>query len=177
MPHIPYARGFIERDLSATSLWSQSTRAQVDLTETDEHPKCITSAGIDPYLSSSGASSSSDVQPSRDLDFVNMHDIARLAEHFLGCPIVLQNLCPAAKFSSNMRSVPDARLYLQPPPHLLPHSRNVAAVHLRGYGTLFGIGRTPTVTMVKYGTCALVCLVHLYGSSDVSLPPIHRPGG
>ena len=114
--HTVRQRIHIERDLSATSLWSQSTRAQVDLTETDEHPKCITSAGIAPYLSSSGASSSSDVQPSRDLDFVSTHDIACLAEHFLGPPNVLQNLCPAVKFSSKMRSVPEAHLYLQPPP-------------------------------------------------------------
>ena len=116
LPYIAYARGFLERDLSDDSKWSKTTRAHINLNETEEHPKPITSTGIASLFISSGASSSSDVQPSRDLDFVSMHDIACLASHFLGEPMALLNLCPAAKFSSKMRSVPDAHLYLQPLP-------------------------------------------------------------
>ena len=114
LPYIAYARGFLERDLSADSKWSKTTNAHIDLNETEEHPKLSTSAGIASLFHSSGASSSSDGQPSRDLDFVSIQDIAGLASHFLGPPVSLLNICPKAKFSSKMSAVPDPHLYLTP---------------------------------------------------------------
>lgn len=116
LPYIAYARGFLERDLSADSKWSKTTSAHINLNETEEHPKLTTSTGIASFFHSSGASSSSDGQPSRDLDFVSMQDIAGLASHFLGEPVALLNICPQAKFSSKMRAVPDPHLYLKPIP-------------------------------------------------------------
>ena len=116
LPYIAYARGFLERNLSDDSKWTKTTSAHINLNETEEHPRLTTSNGIASFFHSSGASSSSDGQPSRDLDFVSMQDIAGLASHFLGEPVALLKICPQAKFSSKMRAVPDPHLYLKPIP-------------------------------------------------------------
>ena len=116
LPYLAYARGFLERDLRAESKWSQTTRAHINPNETAENPNLTTSTAIASFFNSSGASSSSDGEPSRELDFVSMQDIAGLASHFLGDPVALLNKCPQAKLFSKMRSVPDPHLYLKPLP-------------------------------------------------------------
>ena len=122
LPSIAYARGFLERNHSDDSKWSKSTIGHINPNETEEHPRLTTSNGIASFFNSSGASSSSDGQQSRDLEFVSMQDIASLASHFLGDTVALMNICPRAKFSSKMNGVPDPHLYLQPipPPPALP---------------------------------------------------------
>ena len=116
MPNIPYARGYIERDLSPSSLWSISTKATVDLIGAVDRPTSQSSPGHGTSIGSSGASSSTDIPPPPADNFVGMDDITQMAKLFLGDPATLCEKLPAAKFSSKLHSVPNSHLYLHRPP-------------------------------------------------------------
>ena len=114
LPNIAYARGYLERDLREDSKWSQTTSAWLNPNDTYEPPKLTTATNIAAFFQSRSASSSSNGQAARDLDFVSMQDITGFASLFLGPPAALLNKCPAAKFSSKMSGVPNPQLYLTP---------------------------------------------------------------
>ena len=83
MPNIPYARGYLERDLHPGSLWSNTTNATVDLTDdTEAAPGDSNSAGLASSSSSGVASASTDVPPPQPLAFVRTGEIKHLAKFF-----------------------------------------------------------------------------------------------
>ena len=122
-----YARGYLERDLRPSSLWSKATMPPSNTTVSNDTP--------------AGSSSNEDREKMKHFetgepfvageDDFTMEEQEQFSEYFLGDPEELFKVLPSARPFSKARAYLDAERPRSPPPvparRLVPHARSSSA--------------------------------------------------
>ena len=127
VPKCDYARGYLERDLRPSSLWSKATMPPSNTTVSNDTP--------------AGSSSNEDREKMKHFetgepfvageDDFTMEQQLQFAEYFLGDPEELFKVVPSARTFSKARAYLDAERPKSPPPvparRLVPNARSSSA--------------------------------------------------